>query len=162
MKLRRATMIVFAVFLLAGCGTVSGTTRNGKSSNTLPLLSEPTVLYVVRPARSDYPGFNRTIRNAQAVQRLYRAAYALPLPPSSGVTHCGSDNGMFYILTFVDEKTHQQQQMRQYAEGCQNLDLNLQGPSGARLTNDAFLSLLLKTIGIPSLVPGVEIGQQVQ
>lgn len=107
-------------------------------------------MHVTRPAVNGYPSPDRTVQDAQAVQRLYSAAYALPVP-SPGRVNCPLDNGMTYYLTFL-RGTTPLQQMTLRATGCQELRLDR---DGVRWTTEAFRSLFLKTVGIPSLVPGV-------
>lgn len=151
MKLQRAALILLVILLLAGCGTPGGSdgTSNVLSGPTAtPAM--PTVLHVIRPAINGYPSLDRTSKDSRAVQQLYRAAYALPLPPS-GTVNCPLDNGILYYLTFLRGITPLQQMTLQ-ASGCQYLYLNQQ-TGGARLTTENFRSLFLKTVGIPSLVP---------
>ena len=153
--LQRVALILLAVLLLTGCGTVSETNGTGGNNIALELTatpSRPTALHVTRPAVNGYPSLDRTLQDTRAVQRLYSAAYALPVPPP-GRTNCPLDNGIIYYLTFL-RSTTPLQQMTLQASGCQFLRLN-QNMGGVRSTNEAFLSLFLKTVGIPSLVPGV-------
>jgi hypothetical protein len=153
--LQRATLILLAVLLLAGCGTLGRPDETGSTNipfgpTATPTL--PTALHVIRPAVNGYPSLDRTIKDTKAVQRLYRAAYALPVP-SSEKELCPPDIGMIYYLTFL-QGTIPLQQMTLQATGCQLLRLYPQ-TGGVRQTTEAFRSLFLKTVGIPSLVPGV-------
>ncbi len=66
---------------------------------------------------------------------------------------CREDNGMIYDLIFLRGMTPLRPMTLQ-ATGCQLLRLD-QSTGGVRLTTEDFQSLFLKTIGIPSLVPGV-------
>lgn len=153
--LQRTALILLAVLLLAGCGTLSRTDETGSDSIPLGTTATPALpkeLHVVRPAINGYPSLDRTIHNTEAVQRLYRAAHALSVPPP-GIVNCPKDIGMIYDLTFLQGATPLQQITLQ-AAGCQFLRLNQQA-SGVRSTTDAFRSLFLKTVGISSLVPGV-------
>ncbi len=153
MQFQRAILILLAVLLLAGCSAVSR--PGGTGSNSIPLSTAtpvlPTALHVTRPAINGYPSLNRRVQDTQAVQRLYRAAYALPVrPPGTG--HCPLDNGIINYLIFL-RGTTPLQQMTLQATGCRYLRLDQS--DGVRLTTQAFQSLFLKTVGIPSLVPGV-------
>jgi hypothetical protein len=153
--LQRATLILLAVLLLAGCGTLGRPDETGSTNipfgpTATPTL--PTALHVIRPAVNGYPSLDRTIHDTKAVQRLYRAAYALPFPPP-GKVNCPADIAMIYDLIFL-QGTTPLQQMTLQATGCQFLRLSPQADR-VRLTTEAFRSLFLKTVGIPSLVPGV-------
>lgn len=145
MKLRGKAFVFLLIVLLVGCGT------NGNSTSTSSTTLKPTVLHVLRPILKDYgiPSLDRTVQNAVAVQRLYTAAYKLPAPPS-GRINCPLDIGLVYQLDFLHDKTSLQKMTLQ-ATGCQYLFLNTHD---VRITDYAFQLLFLKTIDVPSLVPG--------
>lgn len=141
MKTKASGVALFLVLLLAGCmGTVAD--------------REPTLLHVVRPGLVGYhqqqvAPFDRTVRDAAAVQRLYTAALALPRPSHPPVP-CTYDWGLVYHLTFL-EGTSQLQQMDVQPLNCNHL-VNL-SQTDVRQTDQSFLTLLANTIGLPSLIP---------
>lgn len=145
MKLLSVPLLLLVVLLLISCGTNGSTSGESSTSSATP----PTVLHVMRAANNGFPSLDRTIQDSAAVQRLFTAAFALPTPTGSGVVNCPGDIGMTYVLHFLHGTTPVQD-MSLDATGCQRLQIN----ATSRLTNQAFLSLFLKTVEIPSLVPG--------
>lgn len=136
-------LFVSTMFLLTGCnpGTPPG--------------PSPTALHVTRPALPAYhfDPLDVTIRDTAAVERLYQAAYALPTPPS-GTVNCPNDIGLVYHLNFLQNTISSVQQMNLNATGCQYLLIG-QDSNDVRRTNQSFLDLFTKTVGIPSLVPPI-------
>lgn len=98
----------------------------------------------------DFAPLDVIVRDTAAAQRLYQAAYALPQFPS-GTVNCPADIGLEYHLEFFHNGVWVQK-MSLDATGCQGLCV---GQSDVRWSNEAFLELLRKTIGIPSLVPPI-------
>lgn len=153
MKLHKIAWILIVSLLLLSCGT-GGNGTNGSSD-------QPTSLHVTRPANNGRPALDRTVKDVTMVQRLYAAANALPtaspgvqtLNPGGPVIHCGMDNGMIYQMDFYKGKTLLQKMTLQ-ATGCQTLQIG-QDTNNVRVTNQAFLSLFMQTIDIPTLVPTV-------
>lgn len=136
MKTKASGMIFLLVLLLAGC-----------------MGTQPTVLHVVRPGLVGYqqqvvPPLDRTVSDAAAVQGLYTAALALQ-SPSQYPLPCPNDLGLVYHLTFL-VGTSQLQQMDVQPLGCHWVYLS---QTDVRQANQAFLTLLTHTIGLPSLVP---------
>lgn len=153
MKLHKIAWILLVSLLLLSCGT-AGNSTDGSTD-------QPTVLHVTRPANNGRPTLKRTVEDAAMVQHLYAAANALPSPspggqvlkPGGAVNHCGMDNGMIYQMDFYKGKTLIQEMTLQ-ATGCQTLQIG-QDTNNIRVTNQAFLSLLMQTIDIPTLVPTI-------
>ena len=141
MRIRRDApllLLLLVGFSLVCCGTTG-------EQNT-------PILHVTRPAINSYPAFDRMLQNTMDVQRLYKAAIALPpFPP--GTVNCPLDNGIEYYLTFSRAEASFQQ-MTLDATGCQILHIPLSS-SPVRRTTREFQSLFLKAVGISSLVPGV-------
>ena len=140
MKTKASGVALFLVLLLAGC---MGTAAD----------QEPTLLHVVRPGLVGYhqqqvAPFDRTVRDAAAVQRLYTAALALPRP-SQYPLPCTNDWGLVYHLTFL-KGTSQLQQMDVQPLGCHWVYLS---QTDVRQADQSFLTLLANTIGLPSLIP---------
>ena len=140
MKTKASGVALFLVLLLAGC---MGTAAD----------QEPTLLHVVRPGLVGYhqqqvAPFDRTVRDAAAVQRLYTVALALPRP-SQYPAPCPFDFRLVYHLTFL-VGTSQLQQMDVQPLGCQWVYLS---QTDVRQADQTFLTLLAHTIGLPSLIP---------
>lgn len=140
MKTKASGIALFLVLLLAGC---MGTAAD----------QEPTLLHVVRPGLVGYhqqqvAPFDRTVRDAAAVQQLYAAALALPRP-SQYPLPCTNDWGLVYHLTFL-KGTSQLQQMDVQPLGCHWVYLS---QTDVRQADQSFLTLLANTIGLPSLIP---------
>lgn len=113
--------------------------------------NNPTMLRVTRT--ETLPGYNFapldvTIRDVTTVQRIYQAAYAQPVPPS-GTVNCPADIGLIYHLDFFQNGAAVEQ-MQLDPMGCQALTIS---HGDVRMSSEAFLELLRKNLGIPSLVP---------
>lgn len=143
MKHWNVVLLVVLFLVLAGCDSTGGATTN-------PDTQQPTSLHITRPATNGYPSLTRTIQNQASVQQLYQAALVLP-KPSTGVLQCSDDLGVIYQLDFV-QGTTSLQNMTLQASGCEFIYLG-PGLQNARLTNNTFQSLFLKTVGEPSLLP---------
>lgn len=133
--------VILLTFALAGCGA---TASIGSSATRGEL---PTALIVTRtgnPYDHILPLVGGSM-DAAAVQRLYRAMYALPHVPSGVVYHCPADFGIVYTFTFINGGTVILK-ANANATGCEFLTL---GSSDSRTTNDAFWSLLAQTANIP-------------
>ncbi len=144
MKLQRMALVAIAILLLVSCGT-----NESSAQPTRPSL-KATVLHVIRPA-GNFPAFDRTIKDAMAVQHLYEAAYALPVPTPGGTVNCPMDDGTVYNLDFLHGTTFLEKMILR-ATGCQTLQMG-NNTSNVRYTNEAFRSLFIKTVEIPSLIP---------
>jgi hypothetical protein len=115
--------------------------------------NNPTMLRVTRTEEFPEYGFaplDVTIRDVTTVQRIYHAAYAQPVPPS-GTANCPADIGLVYHLDFFQNGTSVEQ-MQLDATGCEALTIS---HDDVRMSNYAFLELLRKNLGIPSLVPPI-------
>ena len=140
MKTKASAMAFLLLLLLTGC--------MGRASTP-----QPTVLHVVRPVLVGYhqqqvAPFDRTVWDAASVQRLYAAALALPIPQQYP-TPCPFDIGPVYHLTFLNG-TSQLQQVDVEPLGCHWVYLS---QTDVRQADQAFLTLLAHTIGLPSLIP---------
>ena len=79
---------------LAGCGAMNHSAGSSSHGDL------PTLLLVTRsgaPPDHLLPLFGGST-DAAAVQKLYRAMYALPRMPPGAVTSCPADNGVEYTL----------------------------------------------------------------
>lgn len=136
MRTKASAMTLFLLLLLAGC-----------------MGTQPTVLHAVRPSlvgshQQVVPPLDRTVSDAAAVQRLYAAALAL-VRPSQYPAPCPADFGLVYHVTFL-AGTSQLQQMDVYPLGCHWVYLS---QADVRQADQAFLTLLAHTMGLPSLIP---------
>jgi hypothetical protein len=115
--------------------------------------AKPTMLHVTRNEELsgyDFAPLDVTVRDVNAIQHLYQAAYALPKPPS-GTINCPNDIGLTYHLEFFEGDTSVQQ-MDLDATGCQFLQIT---HDEVRMSDGGFRESLRKLIGIPSLVPPI-------
>jgi hypothetical protein len=124
---------------LCSCGV---TTTVGTSGQDAPVLH----VTFVKPPRVVLDTY---IRDAQAVTRLYRAALALPRAPT-GVYNCPMDDGSVYHLTFAGDQMTVRH-MDVHASGCRFVTFTDQSVS--HLSDDAFIALFTKTVGVSSLDP---------
>ncbi len=101
----------------------------------------------------NYPPLDVTIRNAQSVQRVYAAMYALKRT-QPGIYFCPFDNGLTYHLTFLYNTTVVRK-INFDPAGCSFIIVGqtLHGGNDMRYADYAFQKLLAQTIGIPSLIP---------
>jgi hypothetical protein len=142
MRTKASVLAFFLLLFLAGCMNTTTTVKT--TSDPLP-----TTLHVVRPAVAEFniTSFKRTVSNTGAVQRLYKAAEALPkvtvLPP------CASGDFLIYNSTFlIGTKTLQEKDVQPTA--CQFVFI---GAKDIRKADQDFLNLFAQTIGLPSLIP---------
>jgi hypothetical protein len=137
MKMKASGMAVLLLLLLTGC---------------MASDPQPTVLHVVRPSLVGYhqqmAPLDRTVKDATAVQQLYVAAQALPRP-SQYPLPCTNDFGLVYHVTFL-AGTSPLQQLDVQPLGCHWVYLS---QTDVRRADQSFLTLLAKTIGLPSLIP---------
>ena len=126
------------VCFLSSCGISSPTGAKGDSPLTIIFSKHASPATLV----SD-------VRDAQAVERLYQAALALPTP-SSTLFSCPADDSGVYHLTFKGTEFHVHH-MDINSSGCRFLTIT--DTDDLRMTNDAFVSLFTKTAGLPTLDP---------
>jgi hypothetical protein len=135
----KAILFILPVLLVA-CGSINA---------NVGTTSGPTVLHVTRTSSDPYGkhigSFDRTVTDVAAVQRLYTAALALP--KVTGVYNCPIGPALEYHLSFL-KGASSMQQINLQASGCQFLSVS---KTDSRVTNTAFLSLFMKTVGISSL-----------
>jgi len=136
LKSKGIGLALILVILLAGCGTTTQI-----STSLYATRSESLPGYHFAP-------FERTATNSTAVQQLYAATLDLP-SPQPGVYNCPADIGLVYHLSFQGDR-FTIKHMDLDATGCGWLYLN---QTEARITTDAFRSLVAQTIGIPCLLP---------
>lgn len=149
-KVPLVTVILLVIIVgAAGYGLVTAHASNAAPSTSSD-LSQPTVLHVTRTSGVpiNLPPLDRTVRDAAAVQRLYSAAYKLPTIPANAVFNCPMSRGIVYHLQFM-RGTTPLQAMDLQADGCPFLQIG----KSVRQTTPTFISLLAKTLGIPSLIP---------
>lgn len=127
------------LLLVAACGQSGGATE---ASN------KPTALHVTLPG-SQYPTsllhpVDKTITDAQVVQRLYTAAISQPVVPKSPSTSCPAElpDDPTYHLVFLNGRTVLQTADLE-ATGCQFLRF---GPNDVRSPDPAFLALFQRTL----------------
>ena len=129
------------------------------SSNTSTSF-KPTTLQVVRSSTlpgNSFPPLSRTITNANAVQKLYDAALALPNVSSTGTRSCPGADGLIYHLRFLQNRTDVQQ-MDMGPTGCPWITVN---KDDMRVPDQTFFSLFAQTVGIsPSQVVPAPIGER--
>ncbi len=120
----------------------------------------PTTLQVVRSSTlpgNSFPPLSRTITNANAVQKLYDAALALPQVSTTGTSSCPGADGLIYHLRFLQDSTHVQQ-MDMGPTGCPWINVN---KDDMRVPNQKFFLLFAQTLGIsPSQVIPAPIGER--
>jgi hypothetical protein len=113
------------------------------STKITPVTLSVTRLSPLRPL----PALNITIRNQQAVQQLYQAAYNLP-DAGNGKRNCTEDDGIIYHLNFSQD-ANTSDEMDVQPSGC----LILTTSQGSLQENYQFLALVMKTIHVNPLVP---------
>lgn len=159
MKNNLLTIIFGCILLLVACSCSSMANAKGTTDPTTPInhvspspTPAPTSLQVTRilpPATSSLPPFDKTITNANEVQKLYSMALATPVVPKGAVMHCPIALAHYqYRLLFFHNKLVVSQ-MTLNDEGCISLNIN-SGPLVHR-TNTDFINLLLKMMGRSSL-----------
>ncbi|SRR5579883_113338 len=144
MRLKVLFCTPLLLVLLAACAPGSDSAGTAK----------PTVLHVTRT--EELPGYNFApldvmIQDVTTVQQIYQTAYALPRL-ASGMYNCPNGLELIYHLEFLQGDSSVQQ-MRVDPTGCQLLWIGQN--DDVRFANEAFLELLRKALGIPSLVPPI-------
>ena len=90
------------------------------------------------------------MRDAAAVRQLYAAACALPILPTNVASSCPRGFGLVYHLTFLGTATPLRS-MDLQGDSCQRLVIGTE----VHGTTASFISLFIRTLRIPSLVPTV-------
>lgn len=139
--MNRAIAGIFCVcclLMLLGCGA---------TTQQVP-PNQPTALHVTLPASQVstplYHPIDKTITDIAGVQKLYKAALALPVLPPGAVQFCSAGiPGLTYHLTFLHSNTVLRTASMD-ASGCENLVFS---PKDIRMTDQAFQTLLQQTVG---------------
>lgn len=150
--------LLLCCLLLAACGGSSAAqpalpNSNPTGSATTPAPANgPTALHVTRtdPSPTNNLGpLDRTVTDAQTVQRLYRTALSLPAYAvgSSISQGCLSDLGVIYHLDFL-QGTAEVQRMNLDPGTCKILYLS---QTDLRQASDGFLNLLKQALQLNSL-----------
>src|SRR6266571_3129634 len=138
----KVLLLMPVLLLVLGCGTRSDTSTSFR----------PTTLQVVRASTlpdNHFPSLSRTITNANAVQKLYDAALALPQTSTTGTRSCPAAIGLIYHLRFLQNGSSVQQ-MDMGPTGCPWITVN---KGDMRIPTQTFFSLFAQTLGIsPSQV----------
>jgi len=118
--------------------------------------AKPTMLHVIRTVLPGWniPPLDVTVRTVTEVQRLYHAAYELPLVPQEMVA-CPLDIGLVYHLDFFQDSLLVQT-MEVHPTGCPYVQRDSDTEDMATLT-PAFSALLARMLGIPALVPPFQV-----
>ena len=145
------------LFIACGCGSTANATSTTYSATPITHASPtptpaPTTLLVTRvlpPATSSLPPFDKTITDANEVQKLYSMALTTSVVPKGAVMHCPIALAHYqYRLLFFYNKL-MVSQMTLDDNGCIFLRIN-SDPHVHQANND-FISFFLKTIGRSSL-----------
>lgn len=156
MKRSLLLLLLFSCCFLVACGGSPSSTRAG--SNTIYIggstpisLNEPTVLHVTRtsPPTDNLGPFDKSVTDAQVVQKLYHAAQALPAYPTevSISQSCLTDPEVTYHLDFL-QGTTEVQRMNLDPGSCMLLSFS---STDLRQVNNAFLTLFKQAIQINEL-----------
>jgi hypothetical protein len=144
-------LVLMAALVASGQMSASAGTGTPLCARNVPAGTLPTALHVERTSYDQqFPTTAYCVRDVAEVQRLYAAALALPVVPANTFSSCPKSVGLVYHLTFLGTSTPVES-MDLQGDGCHRLTIGTEGHA----TNPSFLSLFIKTLGIPSLVPGV-------
>jgi hypothetical protein len=148
MKRSLLILVLFSCCFLVACGGSQFSTRAG--STPIP-LNEPTVLHITRtnPPTDNLGPFDKTVTDVQVVQKLYRAALALPpYPTQASVSQaCLTDPEVIYHLIFLHATT-EVQRMNLDPGSCMQLAFS---STDLRQVNNAFLTLFKQAIQVNEL-----------
>ncbi len=147
----RTCVRINAALIVLCIACLFSTTACGVSSSLAAGQPAEPALHVTLVATlpSHQTLFEKDVRDAAAVQRLYDAALALP-PPKPGIYNCPMDNGKRYHLTFSDIRG-QVRTMDVNVGGCPTIHLLETDKWG--WMDQAFIMLFEKTIGVSQLDP---------
>jgi len=161
MKNNLLTIVFGCIILLVTCSC--GSMANGASTTTpaTPVTHvsptptpSPTILQVTRvapPATSSLPPFDKTITNANEVQKLYNMALATPIVPKGAIINCPVATAHYqYRLLFFHNKL-MVSRMTLDDDGCVFLSIN-SDPRIHNASNNDFINFFLKTIGRSSML----------
>lgn len=133
------------VCLICGAVTACGVTKSEG------VAAQGLTLHVVRIAPgATRPSLDTYVDDGAAIQQIYTAALKLPMPRRGAIFNCPPDNGVEYHLTFVGG-TVTEPHMDLDAAGCRFLVIGQQ----VHITDDAFVALFIRTVGIPVLDPSL-------
>jgi hypothetical protein len=145
----KVLLLMPVLLLVLACGSSSNTSTSFK----------PTTLQVVRSSTlpgNNFPPLSRITTNANAVQKLYDAAFALPKASTTGTRNCPAADGLIYHLRFLQNRTYVQQ-MDMGPTGCPWITVN---KDDMRVPDQMFFLLFAQTVGIsPSQVIPAPIGE---
>jgi hypothetical protein len=143
-------LVLVAALAAGGQLSASAGTSTPPCATNVSAGSLPTALHVERTSYlPQFPTREYRVRDVAAVQRLYAAACALPVLAPNNATSCPSGFGLVYQLTFLGTSTPVRSM--ELHDGCWRLTIG----SEVHATNPSFLSLVARTLRIPSLVPTV-------
>src|SRR5260221_378591 len=146
----KVLLLMPILLVVLACGTNSATSPSFR----------PTTLQVVRSSSlpgNRFPPLSRIITNANAVEKLYTAALALPQVSTTGTRSCLADIGLIYHLRFLQSRTSIQQ-MDMGPTGCPWITVN---KDDMRVPDQTFFFLFAQTLGIaPSQVVPAPIGER--
>jgi hypothetical protein len=143
-------LVLAAALAASGQLSASAGTSTPPCATNVSVGSLPTALHVERT--SDFPQFptrEYRVRDVAAVQRLYAAACALPVLAPNTRSSCHKGFGLVYQLTFLGTSTPVRSM--ELHDGCWRLTIGAE----VHATNPSFLSLVARTLRIPSLIPTV-------
>ena len=142
-----------------GCGSGSPNGQPALSSNQDELLTfNPHVARVEFTTGTELPA-NRppnihvTVTDASKAQAIYLATVELPSPPTTGITSCPEDSGIFYTLEFFDGGGAEIATAKVDPGGCERVTVTT--PHGVSSSgwaieqNGDYWHTLAKNLGIP-------------
>lgn len=160
MKNNLLTIVLGCILLLVtcSCGSTANATSTTYSATPITHVSPtptpaPTILQVTRvlpPTTSSRPPFDKTITDANEVQKLYSLALATPIVPKGAVYNCPVALAHYqYRLLFFHNKLIVSHMILD-DNGCVFLSIN-SDPRLHNASNNDFTNFFLKTIGRSSM-----------
>jgi hypothetical protein len=155
MKNSLLTIALGCILLLVTCSCDSTAKGTSTTDPTIPVthaLPSPTILQVTRivPPATSLPPFDKTITNANEVQKLYRMALATPVVPKGAVIHCPAALAQYqYRLLFFHNKLIVSRVILN-DEGC--VFLSIASDPSTHKADVAFIDLFLQMIERSSLL----------
>jgi hypothetical protein len=142
----RRSAILFIILALGVCVSACGTRATSSSQSNMVLTVTRTPLGSSTPVT-----FDKTVTNASAVQRLYRAALALP---KAGGQSCPTTTEGYvrqdYHLAFQEGSSYLlPMTLRDW--GCGNLFVgsdDVRGANDVRRTDETFMDLFAQTMSV--------------
>jgi hypothetical protein len=156
MKNNLLTIVLGCILLIVTCSCGSTANATSTTSSATPITHaspSPTILQVTRvlpPATTSLPPFDKTITDANEVQKLYSLALAAPVIPKGARMNCPESLAHYqYRLLFFHNKL-MVSRMTLDDNGCIVLSIN-SDPRIHNASSNDFSSLLLKMMGRSSL-----------